>query len=119
MNLLKNERKKNLNKGTLVKATFWQEKNKTEPRLLTRREHQEVEEEAKCKMARLLAFMSMLSIVILRKCIHIYHEYAYLLTDMAFVLVSSVRFSGMNFRHTAVVAGRISPMTSMMGRPDR
>ncbi|KAK7349726.1 hypothetical protein VNO77_07340 [Canavalia gladiata] len=72
-------------------------------------------------MARFMALLSMFSIVILRKCIHMYDEYAHLLMDMAFVLVSSVRFSGMSFRPTEAVSGRISPMTSMtmMGRPDR
>ncbi|KAK7382299.1 hypothetical protein VNO80_01141 [Phaseolus coccineus] len=70
-------------------------------------------------MARFMALVSMLSIVLLRKCIHIYNEYAHLLLDMAFVFVSSVRFSGMRFRPTEAVSGRISPMTSMMGRPDR
>ncbi|ESW06601.1 hypothetical protein PHAVU_010G061000 [Phaseolus vulgaris] len=70
-------------------------------------------------MARFMALVSMLSIVLLRKCIHIYNEYAHLLLDMAFVLVSSVRFSGLRFRSTEAVSGRISPMTSMMGRPDR
>lgn len=73
----------------------------------------------KVKMARFMALVSMLSIVLLRKCIHIYNEYAHLLLDMAFVLVSSVRFSGLRFRSTEAVSGRISPMTSMMGRPDR
>ncbi|RDX77750.1 hypothetical protein CR513_42077, partial [Mucuna pruriens] len=57
-------------------------------------------------MARFTAFISMLSIVILRKCIHMYNEYAQLLMDMAFVLVSSVRFSGMRFRPTEAVSGR-------------
>ncbi|TKY63597.1 hypothetical protein E2542_SST13477 [Spatholobus suberectus] len=66
-------------------------------------------------MARFMAFISMLGIVILRKCIHMYNEYAHLLIDMAFVLVSSVRFSGLRFRATEAVSGRISPMTSMMG----
>ncbi|CAJ1948280.1 unnamed protein product [Sphenostylis stenocarpa] len=70
-------------------------------------------------MARFIAFISMLSIVLLRKCIHIYNEYGHLLLDMALVFVSSAIFSGMRFRPTEVVSGRISPMTSMMGRPDR
>ncbi|KAL2337635.1 hypothetical protein Fmac_012081 [Flemingia macrophylla] len=64
-------------------------------------------------------FMSMLSVVILRKCIHMYYEYAHLLLDLAFVLVSSLTFSGLRFRPTEAVSGRVSPMTSMMGRPDR
>ncbi|QHO54309.1 uncharacterized protein DS421_2g55610 [Arachis hypogaea] len=66
-------------------------------------------------MARLMAFISMLSVVILRKCIHIYHQYGYLLTDTAFLLISSLRFSGIGFRGSVVVSGgRVSPMTSMM-----
>ncbi|CAL0306270.1 unnamed protein product [Lupinus luteus] len=70
-------------------------------------------------MARYMAFLSMLGIVILRKCIHVYQEYVYILMDMAFILVSSVHFSGMSFRPTAEVSGRISSMTPMMVRLDR
>ncbi|RHN59431.1 hypothetical protein MtrunA17_Chr4g0013221 [Medicago truncatula] len=66
-----------------------------------------------------MSFISMLSTVILRKCIYIYHEYGYLLTGMVFLLVSAVQFSSTAFRQTTVVSGRVSPMTSMMGRPDR
>lgn len=94
--------------------------NQDEVVVVKRREHQETE---KCKMARFTAFISMLSIVLLRKCIHMYNEYAPMLMDMAFVLMSSVRFSGSRrFRPTdEAVSGRIiTPMmTSMMGRPDR
>ncbi|KAK7390255.1 hypothetical protein VNO78_25554 [Psophocarpus tetragonolobus] len=72
-------------------------------------------------MSRFTAFISMLSIVILRKCVHIYNEYGHLLMDMAFVMLSSVRFSGVRFRRTEAVSGSriVSPMISMMGRPDR
>lgn len=73
-------------------------------------------------MARFTVFISMLSVVLLRKCIHMYNEYAHPFIDMAFVLVSWVRFSGSRrFRPTEAVSSRIlTPMmTSMMGRPDR
>ncbi|KAH1266323.1 hypothetical protein GmHk_01G001835 [Glycine max] len=69
-------------------------------------------------MARFTVFISMLSVVLLRKCIHMYNEYAHPFIDMAFVLVSWVRFSGSRrFRPTdEAVSGRIiTPMmTSMM-----
>ncbi|KAE9603159.1 hypothetical protein Lalb_Chr12g0207521 [Lupinus albus] len=70
-------------------------------------------------MGRYMSILSMLSSVILRKCIHVYQEYVYLLMDMAFILVSSVQFSTMTFRPTAVVSGRISSMTPMMARLPR
>ncbi|KAF7845247.1 hypothetical protein G2W53_002152 [Senna tora] len=71
-------------------------------------------------MARFMEGIWMLSsTVFLRKCMHMYYEYAYLLMDMAFLLMSSLRFSGHVLRQTSSVSGRYSPMSSMIVRHDR
>ncbi|KAK4268472.1 hypothetical protein QN277_025127 [Acacia crassicarpa] len=45
----------------------------------------------------------MMSSVILRKCLLVYNECSYLFIDVAFLLVSSLRFSGLIFRQSSVV----------------
>ncbi|KAI4353508.1 hypothetical protein L6164_002453 [Bauhinia variegata] len=69
-------------------------------------------------MGRFKVALSMLSCVVLRKCMQVYHEYAYLFVDMAFILVTWIRFSGVVFRQSAAVSGRYSPMSSMITRQD-
>ncbi|KAJ7961125.1 hypothetical protein O6P43_016508 [Quillaja saponaria] len=65
-------------------------------------------------------FMAILSSVILRKCTHMYHEYAILLWDLVSILVSSIRFSGLVFRETTSLSPAMySPMSSLLGRHDR
>jgi hypothetical protein len=77
--------------------------------------------ERQVKMDSLMEALSILTTVILRKSIYVYHESYVLLMDFFPVLVSAIQFFRFIFTYTTAVSGMYSyaPMSSAVARHDR